>query len=50
MDLDRLAALKLTLQELASFLQSKPFVYAVFTEDEVEARRAEYIRNRSARG
>ena len=34
-DLDRLAALKLTLEELASFLQSKPFVYAVFTEDEV---------------
>ena len=34
-DLDRLAELKLTLKELAAFLQSKPFVYAVFTEDEV---------------
>jgi predicted AlkP superfamily pyrophosphatase or phosphodiesterase len=34
-DMDRLAALKLTLRELAAFLQSKPFVYAVFTEDEV---------------
>ena len=34
-DLDRLAELKLTLKELASFLKSKPFVYDVFTEDEV---------------
>ncbi len=34
-DMDRLAALKLTLDELAAFQQAKPFVYAVFTEDEV---------------
>jgi Type I phosphodiesterase / nucleotide pyrophosphatase len=34
-DLDRLAALKLTLKEVAAFLQSQPYVFAMFTEDEV---------------
>jgi hypothetical protein len=36
-DLERLAALKLTLQPLAAFLAAEPYMYAVFTEDEVRA-------------
>jgi hypothetical protein len=34
-DMGRLAELKLTLRSLASFLQSEPYIYAAFTEDEV---------------
>jgi len=34
-DMERLAALKLTLKDLAAFLESQPFIYAAFTEDEV---------------
>jgi hypothetical protein len=34
-DRDRLAALRLTLNELAAFLQSQPFIFAAFTEDDV---------------
>jgi hypothetical protein len=34
-DTDRLAALKLTLKDLADFLRKQPFIDAVFTEDEV---------------
>lgn len=34
-DIDRLRALKLTLKDLATFLEALPFVYAAFTEDEV---------------
>jgi hypothetical protein len=36
-DMDRLAALKLTLGALATFLQSEPYIYAAFTQDEVRA-------------
>jgi hypothetical protein len=36
-DRDRLAALELTLKELAAFMQSQPFIFAAFTEDEVRA-------------
>jgi Type I phosphodiesterase / nucleotide pyrophosphatase len=34
-DEERLAALRLTLRDLAVFLESQPFVFAVFTEDEL---------------
>jgi hypothetical protein len=34
-DLERLGALKLTLKDLTAFLESQPFIYAAFTEDEV---------------
>ncbi len=34
-DMDRLAALRLTLKDLAAFLQAQPYFYAVFTDDEV---------------
>jgi hypothetical protein len=34
-DLDRLSRLGLTLRDLASFLETQPFVFAVFVEDEV---------------
>jgi hypothetical protein len=34
-DLDRLAELKLTLNDVAAYLRKQPFVYAAFTEDEV---------------
>jgi hypothetical protein len=34
-DEDRLATLHLTLKDLASYLQSQPYVFAAFTEDEV---------------
>jgi predicted AlkP superfamily pyrophosphatase or phosphodiesterase len=34
-DMDRLAALKLTLRSLADYLQSEPYMFAVFTEEEV---------------
>ena len=32
-DEDRLSALHLTLRDLAHFLESQPFVFAVFTHD-----------------
>jgi hypothetical protein len=34
-DVDRLAALKLSLADLAGFLSKQPFIYTAFTEDEV---------------
>jgi hypothetical protein len=34
-DRERLAGLKLTLRDLTAFLQSQPFMFAAFTEDEV---------------
>jgi len=34
-DLDRLSQLGLTLRDLASFLESQPFLFAVFTDDDV---------------
>jgi hypothetical protein len=34
-DEDRLSALGLTLRDLAHFLESQPFVFAVFTHDDV---------------
>jgi hypothetical protein len=34
-DADRLAALGLTLDELARFLESEPYIFAAFTEDDV---------------
>jgi hypothetical protein len=34
-DEDRLSSLGLTLRDLALFLESQPFVFAVFTEDDV---------------
>ncbi len=34
-DEDRLSALGLTLRDLASFLESQPFLFAVFTHDDV---------------
>ena len=34
-DQDRLSALRLTLRDLARFLESQPFVFAVFTEEDV---------------
>jgi type I phosphodiesterase/nucleotide pyrophosphatase len=43
-DEDRLAALHLTLRDLASFLQAQPFVFAAFTHDEV--RRASALLSR----
>jgi hypothetical protein len=39
-DVQRLAELKLSLRDLASFLESQPFVFAAFTEDEVRKRSA----------
>ena len=39
-DLPRLAELKLSLRDLASYLESQPFVFAAFTEDEVRKRSA----------
>lgn len=41
-DADRLRALKLTLKDIAAFLEAQPFIYAAFTEDEVR-RRAERL-------
>jgi len=34
-DEDRLSALGLTLRDLAHFLESQPFLFAVFTQDDV---------------
>ena len=34
-DMNRLSALGLTLRDLASFLETQPFLFAVFTEDDV---------------
>jgi predicted AlkP superfamily pyrophosphatase or phosphodiesterase len=34
-DEDRMSALRLTLRDLASFLESQPFFFAVFTHDDV---------------
>jgi hypothetical protein len=34
-DEDRLSALRLTLRDLAQFLESQPFLFAVFTHDDV---------------
>lgn len=34
-DEDRMSALRLTLRDLASFLESQPFLFAVFTHDDV---------------
>jgi hypothetical protein len=34
-DEDRLSALHLTLRDLADFLESQPFLFAVFTQDDV---------------
>ena len=34
-DRDRLAALKLTLDELAAYLRTQPFIFAAYTEDDV---------------
>ncbi len=34
-DADRLATLKLTLDDVASYLRSQPFIFAAYTEDEV---------------
>ncbi len=34
-DADRLAALRLTLRDLAKYLESEPYVFAAFTEDDV---------------
>ena len=45
-DSDRLAALKVTLDDIARYLRSQPFMFAVFTEDEV---RREAIRLRVPR-
>jgi hypothetical protein len=44
--LDRLSQLGLTLRDLANFLESKPFLFAVFTEDDVrrEAQKATQTR------
>jgi hypothetical protein len=39
-DVQRLAELKLSLRDLASFLESQSFVFAAFTEDEVRKRSA----------
>lgn len=39
-DAQRLAELKLPLRDLASYLESQPFVFAAFTEDEVRKRSA----------
>jgi hypothetical protein len=39
-DQERLTTLGLTLKQLATFLESQPFVFATFTEDEVRARAA----------
>jgi hypothetical protein len=39
-DAQRLAELKLTLRDLTSYLKSLPFVFAVFTEDEVRKKAA----------
>jgi hypothetical protein len=35
-DVDRVAALKLTLDDIAAFLREQPFLYAVFTEADVQ--------------
>ena len=40
-DEDRLAALGLTLRDLAQFLESQPFLFAVFTQDEVRLARVQ---------
>jgi hypothetical protein len=34
-DTERLAALELTLRDLAAFLESQPYMFAVFTEDDI---------------
>ena len=34
-DTERLATLKLTLDDVASYLRSQPFMFAAYTEDEV---------------
>ena len=47
-DRDRLAALKLTLREVADFLQSQPFIFAAYTEDEV--RRAAHAERKKDEG
>ncbi len=36
-NMDRLAALKLTLKSIATFLESEPYMFATFTEDEVRS-------------
>jgi len=36
-DLERLRTLGMSLDDLARFLESQPFVFAVFTEDEVRS-------------
>jgi hypothetical protein len=38
-DEDRMSELGLTLRDLATFLESQPFVFAVFTEDEIRTAR-----------
>jgi type I phosphodiesterase/nucleotide pyrophosphatase len=48
-DEDRLSKLGLTLRDLAKFLESQPFMFAVFTNDEV-ARAADMKRPRADRG
>jgi hypothetical protein len=45
-DPERRAALKLTLDDIAGYLRSQPFMFAVYTEEEV---RSEAIRLRAAR-
>jgi predicted AlkP superfamily pyrophosphatase or phosphodiesterase len=48
-DMDRLSQLGLTLRDLANFLESQPFLFAVFTEDDVrrEAQKATQARTRT---
>jgi hypothetical protein len=48
-DPDRLAELKLTLDDVAAFLRKQPFVYAAFTEGQVRAAAAA-LRSASPRG
>jgi predicted AlkP superfamily pyrophosphatase or phosphodiesterase len=36
-DMDRAAALGVTLREMASFLETQPYIFAAFTEDEIRA-------------
>jgi hypothetical protein len=45
-DAERLAGLKLTLDDIAGYLRTQPFMFAVYTEEEV---RREAIRLRGAR-
>jgi hypothetical protein len=44
-DPDRLAELKLTVDDVAAFLRKQPFVYAAFTEDQVRRASAALPRN-----